>query len=70
VLIVSDKLREQVRQLLALADDPGASASERAGAMQRAGALMSLRAIHSPHAWDTSRVPHISSAPSPHLGHE
>lgn len=44
---MSDKLREQVRQLLALADDPGASASEREVALKRAAILMARHAITS-----------------------
>ena len=44
---MSDKLREQVRQLLALADDPGASASEREVGLKRAAILMARHAITS-----------------------
>lgn len=44
---MSDKLREQVRQLLALAADPGASASEREVAMTRASILMARHSITS-----------------------
>lgn len=47
MLIVSDKMREQVRQLLALAADPGASASEREVAMTRASILMARHSITS-----------------------
>lgn len=47
MLIVSDKMRKQVRQLLALAADPGASASEREVAMKRASVLMARHAITS-----------------------
>ena len=47
MLIVSDKLREQVRQLLALADDPAASPSEREIAMTRASILMARHSITS-----------------------
>lgn len=46
-MAVSDKLREQVRQLLALAADPGASASEREVAMTRASILMARHSITS-----------------------
>lgn len=46
-MAVSDKLREQVRQLLALATDPGASASEREVAMTRASILMARHSITS-----------------------
>ena len=44
---MSDKLREQVRQLLALADDPAASPSEREIAMTRASILMARHSITS-----------------------
>ena len=46
-MAVSDKLREQVRQLLALADDPAASPSEREIAMTRAAILMARHSITS-----------------------
>ena len=46
-MAVSDKLREQVRQLLALADDPAASPSEREIAMTRASILMARHSITS-----------------------
>lgn len=44
---MSDKLREQVRQLLALAGDPAASPSEREIAMTRASILMARHSITS-----------------------
>lgn len=44
---MSDKLREQVRQLLALADDPAASPSECEIAMTRASILMARHSITS-----------------------
>ena len=44
---MSDKLREQVRQLLALAGDPAASPSEREVAMTRASILMARHSITS-----------------------
>ena len=46
-MAVSDKLREQVRQLLALAGDPAASPSEREIAMTRASILMARHSITS-----------------------
>ena len=47
MLVVSDKMREQVRQLLALAGDPAASPSEREIAMTRASILMARHSITS-----------------------
>lgn len=44
---MSDKLCEQVRQLLALADDPAASPSEREIAMTRASILMARHSVTS-----------------------
>lgn len=47
MLVVSDKMREQVRQLLALAGDPAASPSEREVALTRASILMARHSITS-----------------------
>ena len=52
---MSDKLRDQVRQLLALAADPGASASEREVAMTRASILMARHSITSLDVEDAER---------------
>lgn len=55
MFVVSDKLRDQVRQLLALAADPGASASEREVAMTRASILMARHSITSLDVEDAER---------------